>query len=557
MDQTTTPPPTNKRTRKAHTPRQIVIRDDEDLPPPPPQKKQKRNPTAPPLPESDWVKPPAKIDTAKFIQGYLTFDSDQQRDVNWWSTKNRYPTTVGELVDLEKKYGIEHSQNTQWSKARGNSASAELPRDVLETPLAKSLIELSDCPRTRNTTAVDRLADRILRLAKKQVEHRREITEERLRIEKVAQNNALLTQQRETQEDNSGGESTDDDEELIPSTTTQPVPDETDSLSDQYEYLQGIVLSKLRGDFLPDNPPADLYNGDSDQDDGEGGSLTCADDTDLESDQINSRTPIDSTRRVFAKRWIDIADLDFRLQIRAPAWTTPELLDEFVQDPVMEGLSPEWIGIPGKYSLTVDMKDAPHDAAYSYAYQHRDKNIEQHTRQWFVTLNWNMTRAEILEKLGRTPEQLEADALALLDSYDPSVVRNVSAVGEFDVPLGAIRQWKVLYHGSEIAPRTRYFHMHLLLSCTYIRFGPMTIRLDYPRLLNNLRAICDVAYFHAIAVKRAFHEDYEANTKELKRLKGYIEKSMEYCTERNAEQFSKDPTNRMDGIDKSVKPSKR
>ena len=457
-----------------------------------------------------WITPP--IENDNFQEFSKTYDNDELPTVNWWDHRKRFPLTMGDLVSAERSYGIPSAQMSTWNQKLRRAANAVPTSEMLDATLTVEDLEAVHCPGTKKKSCAERIQERILRLAKKQIEHRREITLQRLRKEKF---------EREGPEPVSDLPEIDDDL----SADSEP---EVEDMKVKYSNLVASILSHVSGG---EPFPEELHE--------EPESFKGVDPD--ESDRINSVTPIDDKRVVFSSRYKSLKPIDFTLQFRLPGWVDDEILNELLQDPALEHLEPHWIGIPGDIRLLLHMINAPHDAAYHFAHQNKGSMIEQHTRQWFLTINFNKTRPELVKKYERSPERMQEDVETLLSSYDPDVVRIISQIGQdFPAPLGSIRQWSILYSGSEVAPTTGYFHMHLLLSLTYIRYGPLQVRLHYPTIRTSLQKICDVAYFHAIGVKTPFGDDPLASEREKKRLEDYIKKAANYFSGNSTKDAAKE-----------------
>lgn len=480
-----------------------------------------------------WITPDVDVDGFKELD--LILDNDTKPHVNWWDPMRRYPRTMGQLTELELDLtGTFHSQLSQWNTLLARPPTAPLLPDQLDVMLIVEVVENplpsvsnSTIPGTNKTSASKRIAARILSVAKKQLERRREITNNRLKREKFERGGAL--------DDRALVSPADAVVRLPTPPASQPsAPEVVQTAPDvpvdrQIDLLRQLIWKQIRGGNTPF--PADQYNAPE---------VLNTNNLD-ESDSILSVTPIDGRRKYFAtNRYRKLRPIDFQLQIHMPAWVDAEQhLDPLIAMEEFKDLRLMWIGIPGDYRVIAEMADAPHDAAYHYAKENAGQPIDQHTRQWFITVNFNKTRAQITAKDGRSPEQMSHQVQTLLSSYDPEIARHtLPAGGDFPMPLGSVREWKVLYAGSEIAPRTGYWHMHLLVSLTYIRFGPMQVRLHYPKLTQSLQKICDVAYFHAIGVKTPFPDDPMANSRDEKRLKDYIEKNREFFAGRPSEELA-------------------
>ena len=474
-----------------------------------------------------WITPEVDVDNFKELD--LILDNDTKPHVNWWDPLRRYPRTMGQLAELEMDLtGTFHSQLSQWNVRMARPPTAPLLPDQLDVMLIVEVVENplpsvsnSSIPGTDKTPASKRIASRILSVAKKQLERRREITNNRLKREKFERGGALDDRALVSPTDvvvrlpkpSYGAPAS----EVAAPEAVQTAPDIP--VDRQIDLLRQLIWKQIRGGNTPF--PADQYNAPE---------VLNTNNLD-ESDSILSVTPIDGRRKYFAtNRYRKLKPIDFQLQIHMPAWVDAEQhLDPMLDMEEFKDLRLMWIGIPGDYRVIAGMADAPHDAAYHYAKENSGQPIDQHTRQWFITVNFNKTRAQITAKDGRSPEQMSLQVQNLLSFYDPEIVRHtLPAGGDFPMPLGSVREWKVLYAGSEIAPRTGYWHMHLLVSITYIRFGPMQVRLHYPKLTQSLQKICDVAYFHAIGVKTPFPDDPTATSRDEKRLKDYIEKNREF-----------------------------
>ena len=518
-------------------------RDSDPVEPPqarPTRKRQRsKSPDKPPAKRGKthgtWIEPKTNM-THKFREFDLTLDNHELPHVNWWDPVRRYPRTMRQLVELEANLGTPvHPQMARWNVLLGRAPTAEFTSDQLDRELVVELIEEPgkedrNIPGTAKQTPSERVAARILAVAKKQIERRDEATRSRLKKEKFERGG----------HDNRAAVAPSDTVVALPpaqppvdsSQEENPLPGIEEALPDvplatQVERLVTLVNnSVLGGSKFPEelyNPPEQVLGDDI---------------SDEVADSILSVTPIDDRRKYFANKYRKLKPIDFRLQVHMPSWVTEEHLELLLQRFEEAGHPLSWVGIPGDYRVIVDMKDAPHDAAYSYAHQNREGHIDQHTRQWFLTINFNKTRAQLINKYG-SPEALSRNVELLLSTYDPEIVRHtLPSGGDFPMPLGAIRQWKILFSESEVAPRTGYWHMHVLVSVTYIRFGQMQVRLNYPRLTSCLQKICDVAYFHALAVKTPFSDDLESNPRDMKRLRDYIEKNRGHFTEENAENMA-------------------
>lgn len=461
------------------------------------------------------------VATELFKEADLAKDDDPGFPaVNWWSASKRYPRTMGQLIELETSFGISSVQNGTWNKILDRPSRAELTTEMLAMELTHENLERSQYPRSKKASRGERLAIRIVNVAKKQLERRTVITNARNKKERYQQR--LASNQYEDEESDQEEESEQDDDDETPRTPL------TAEASFSMDGLKDMIWSEIRdGAGFPE----------SKYDDPEELEGT----TEENSDMILSRTPIDDSRVVFGKGYKKIKPIDFAMQIHMPRYVTASQMDSLVKDPDFKPLKPRWIGVAGNYRFIVQMKDAPHDAAYGVAHENQDKLIDEHSRQWFLTLNTNLKRSEILSKLNRNPDDLVHDVLALLESYDAELFRiGTTGSGEFPLPVGYVRRWKILFMGSEVAPTTRNFHIHLVISLTYIRFGPMQVRINYPKLTRSLQDICSVAYFHAICIKSNFADDPTANSRDEARLKGYIEKAQDYFTRGNSNQVAED-----------------
>lgn len=483
--------------------------ETEEIPVAPPSRKRSRAEIVSTSTNISTIEPPAKrgpvwvtpsVDAEPFKQAVLTYDDDDWPTVNWWDPEKRYPRTMRELVDSEEKYLMASPQTSQWKQVRKIDKIQPLSSDMLDLWLKESDIRDSDIPATPKYSAIHRVSMRIQHLAMRQIQARKEITDARNRLEKHSRGESQRAELPPVQESSR-------------TTPSSPVLDE----EERHNNLVEAVLNFVRDgvpftEFLlsPVDGPSD----------------TLAEKR--ESDMVHTRTAIDETRRIFSKGYVPVSPIDFLIQMRMPSSVTREEMKSLLEDRRIRGFSDNFVGIDGDYRLVVDMKKAPHDAAYLYAASNSNRTIRQSTRQWFFTLNYNKTTKDLWEEQGKPPERVAEETLALLSAFDPILVKYATGMGEYPISPGAIRRWQILYHANEIGPRTGFYHMHFVLSCTFIHFSPCTMRMDYRGLRTSLQSlISDGIYFHATAIKKPFALDGSLPGEEEKRLKAYIEKGME------------------------------
>lgn len=461
-------------------------------------------------PESRWIVP--HENTEKFQEADLAFDDDSLPTVNWWSADPPYPHTMKQLHALEQSLGVkQHAQMAQWNQKLGRALSAEPTEDMLSVNLTTGSIANTIIPGTPKNDAAARIRQRIVSVAQKQLRRRKVATLARLKKEKHQSN------------------------PLPPAVVNEAFPEPSNLVTPATPDLMEDASPEEKMERLEQLVSAAILGGEPFPEEGYQADVRVDNVSIEESDRILSVTPLDDRRVVFSRLYKKLKPIDFVLQIPLPAWTTRAQADRLISADKMRELNARHIGVKGDYRILVDMKNAPHDAAYHYATENQDAYIEQHTRQWFITVNFNKTVGSILKDHERSPSQMVEDVKAYLGSYDPETVRSQPPTGgDYPLELGAVRECKILYAGHEIAPKTGYFHVHILLSLTCIRFGRMQLKLAYNKLQADLRKICDVAYFHADAVKTPFNGDPLATERDERRLKAYIEKSMNFFSESEA-----------------------
>jgi len=185
-----------------------------------------------------------------------------------------------------------------------------------------------------------------------------------------------------------------------------------------------------------------------------------------------------------------------------------------------------------RYNVIVSSVNGPKNHIIAWMKDNGDKAFETVTTQWVVTVNSNMTRAQLYSQ-GKSPDQFLKHVLYFLEAPSEEFVRGRKRNGgQSQVTVKNILRWNVKNNVIEYSPQRGLVHVHALLEVTVVVARPKMINeqpagaiLDYKAFISYMQLLCPGAYVNFTKVKKYLDEQDKKDFDE--RWENYIKKGME------------------------------